>query len=108
MPRTSVVLPLPSSPESVNTIPPQRPRARRAPASSVAVGSGRYSARSSIIGIVMTHGTTTPPRATSVRSSHLSDSDLQQLARNIEAWGRELGFSALGIADIELQAEEAR
>jgi epoxyqueuosine reductase len=31
-----------------------------------------------------------------------------RLARDIRTWGRELGFSAIGITDTELQAEESR
>jgi epoxyqueuosine reductase len=33
--------------------------------------------------------------------------DLEHLARDIQAWGRELGFAAVGISDTELAAEEA-
>ena len=33
--------------------------------------------------------------------------DLQQLARDIRAWGRELGFAEIGISDTDLSAEEA-
>ena len=34
--------------------------------------------------------------------------DLSALARDIRAWGRELGFGEIGIADTGLEAEEAR
>lgn len=34
------------------------------------------------------------------------DTDWNGLARNIRAWGRELGFGAVGIADIDLRAAE--
>jgi epoxyqueuosine reductase len=34
--------------------------------------------------------------------------DFSQLARDILAWGRELGFAEIGIADTELSVEEAR
>ncbi len=37
----------------------------------------------------------------------LSTADLQHLAQDIERWGQALGFSAIGIADTELSAEEA-
>ena len=36
------------------------------------------------------------------------DHDWQALATRIVAWGRELGFGAIGIADTDLAAEEAR
>ncbi len=35
-----------------------------------------------------------------------SASDLEQLARNIKTWGTELGFSAVGIADVDLHTAE--
>jgi epoxyqueuosine reductase len=38
----------------------------------------------------------------------LHASDLAPLARDIRGWGRELGFSAIGITDTELAPEEAR
>ena len=56
----------------------------------------------------MTHGTARPTPGSSVRSSSSCGPDLQQVARDIGKWGRELGFSAIGIADTELHAEEAR
>ena len=34
--------------------------------------------------------------------------DFDRLALDIQAWGRQLGFAQVGIADTELQAEEAR
>jgi epoxyqueuosine reductase len=34
--------------------------------------------------------------------------DWRALARSIDTWGRELGFDAIGIADVELAQEEAR
>src|SRR5437016_6268143 len=34
--------------------------------------------------------------------------DLPRLARDIRQWGRDLGFSEIGIADTELAADEAR
>jgi epoxyqueuosine reductase len=37
-----------------------------------------------------------------------NDHDWQALATRIVAWGRELGFGAIGIADTDLAAEEAR
>src|SRR5438552_18268107 len=42
-PRTSVVLPAPSSPEIAMSIPPRSADARRSPAASVAYASGRAS-----------------------------------------------------------------
>jgi epoxyqueuosine reductase len=33
--------------------------------------------------------------------------ELERLARDIRAWGRELGFAEIGISDTELSAEEA-
>jgi len=38
----------------------------------------------------------------------LHQPDLARLARNIRAWGQELGFSEIGIADTELVSEEIR
>ncbi|MDQ3260190.1 MAG: tRNA epoxyqueuosine(34) reductase QueG [Pseudomonadota bacterium] len=35
-----------------------------------------------------------------------SASDLEQLARNIKTWGLDLGFSAVGIADVDLHTAE--
>ncbi len=37
----------------------------------------------------------------------MHDHDLSQLAQHIRQWGRELGFAAVGIADIDLSAAEA-
>ena len=37
------------------------------------------------------------------RNSHL---DLVHLAADIKAWGRELGFQQIGIADVDLSAAE--
>ena len=40
--------------------------------------------------------------------SQLSPSDLAQLASRIKQWGLDLGFQAVGIADVDLQPAEAR
>ena len=37
----------------------------------------------------------------------MHEQDLTQLAQQIKQWGRELGFAAVGIADVELSAAEA-
>jgi len=36
-----------------------------------------------------------------------TQTDLERLARDIRAWGRELGFAEIGISDTDLSAEEA-
>src|SRR5687767_12254982 len=82
MPRASVVLPVPRSPESVTTMPGTSAVASAAPARSVASGSS------------------------SSRSIDMSTTDLDALAIRIVDWGRELGFGAIGIADTDLAAEE--
>ncbi len=40
--------------------------------------------------------------------SRMRDIDLARLARNIKAWGRELGFQQIGITDIDLSDAETR
>ena len=42
------------------------------------------------------------------RSGPMPPTDLAMLAATIKAWGRELGFQAIGIADIDLAAVEPR
>ena len=37
-----------------------------------------------------------------------STPNYQQLAKNIKAWGQELGFSEVGITDIDLSKHEAQ
>ena len=37
----------------------------------------------------------------------MTETDLAGLADRIKAWGRELGFQQVGIADIDLAADEA-
>jgi epoxyqueuosine reductase len=49
-----------------------------------------------------------PSSLTVTPAPSLHRSDLTRLARDIRTWGRELGFSAIGITDTELQAEESR
>jgi epoxyqueuosine reductase len=41
-------------------------------------------------------------------SRHLDPTDLAQLAIDIKAWGKALGFQAIGIAEADLSTEEAR
>ena len=41
-------------------------------------------------------------------TQNLNESALNQLAAGIKSWGNELGFSAIGIADIDLSQAEAR
>ena len=49
-----------------------------------------------------------PSTLTVIPAPSLHNSDLARLARDIRTWGRELGFSAVGITDTELAAEETR
>src|SRR5258707_13088288 len=80
-PRTSVVLPLPSSPERCSTRPGSTPAASAAPRRVVAAASGKL--RSKVM-------------------------DYERLAARIRQWGSELGFQAVGIADADLSAAEPR
>src|SRR5437763_11521260 len=80
-PRTSVVLPLPSSPERCKTRPGATPAASAAPSRVVAAASGNL--RSKVM-------------------------DYQRLAARIRDWGSELGFQGVGIADADLSAAEPR
>src|SRR6266404_8640977 len=80
-PRTSVVLPLPSSPERCSTRPGSTPAASAAPRRAVAAASGNL--RSKVM-------------------------DYERLAARIRQWGSELGFQAVGIADADLSAAEPR
>jgi epoxyqueuosine reductase len=80
-PRTSVVFPAPRSPLRFRTRPGTAPAASRAPNCNVACSSGN------------------------LRSAGM---DTSALAANIKAWGHELGFAAIGIADAELSAAEPR
>src|SRR6266404_7805005 len=80
-PRTSVVLPLPSSPERCSTRPGSTPAASAAPSRAVAAASGKL--RSKVM-------------------------DYERLAARIRQWGSELGFQAVGIADADLSAAEPR
>src|SRR5438067_7356010 len=43
-----------------------------------------------------------------ITTMHSAAPDLPRLARDIRQWGRDLGFSEIGIADTELAADEAR
>ena len=47
-------------------------------------------------------------RYDSAMTQNLNESALNQLAAGIKSWGNELGFSAIGIADIDLSQAEAR
>jgi epoxyqueuosine reductase len=49
-----------------------------------------------------------PPWLTVNPAPSPQHSDLARLARDIRAWGHELGFSAIGITDTELAEEETR
>src|SRR5260221_3505667 len=80
-PRTSVVLPLPSSPERCSTRPGSTPAASAAPSRAVAAASGKL--RSKVM-------------------------EYERLAARIRQWGSELGFQAVGIADADLSAAEPR
>src|SRR5437762_5590491 len=80
-PRTSVVLPLPSSPDRCSTLPGAMPAASAAPSRAVAAASGNL--RSKVM-------------------------DYERLAQRIRQWGAELGFQAVGIADADLSAAEPR
>src|SRR5258706_5982393 len=80
-PRTSVVLPLPSSPERCSTRPGSTRAASAAPSRAVAAASGKL--RSKVM-------------------------DYERLAARIRQWGSELGFQAVGIADADLSAAEPR
>src|SRR5262245_54418465 len=90
-------------------MPPRRPVASRAPARTVDAASGSRRWRSSIIAVVMVLAVKPAlwsiafmPRGASRQA------DLERIARDIRAWGRELGFAEIGISDTELSAEEAR
>src|SRR2546423_9442519 len=80
-PRTSVVLPVPSSPERCNTRPGPMPPASAAPSRAVASASGNLRS------VAMDYGA---------------------LVERIRKWGQELGFDAVGIADADLSAAEPR
>src|SRR5918912_498733 len=80
-PRTSIVLPLPSSPERCNTRPGAMPAANAAPSRAVAAASGN------------------------LRSVFM---DYGALVERIREWGAKLGFEAVGIADADLSAAEPR
>src|ERR1700687_837124 len=78
-PRTSVVLPLPSSPERCSTRPGSTPAGSAPPSRAVAAASGKL--RSKVM-------------------------DYERLAARIRQWGSELGFQAVRIADADLSAAE--
>src|SRR5919198_5297732 len=80
-PRTSVVLPLPSSPERCSTRPGAMPAASAAPSRAVAAASGNLRS------VTMDYGV---------------------LVERIREWGLDLGFEAVGIADADLSAAEPR
>src|SRR5207253_6623295 len=80
-PRTSVVLPVPRSPDRCNTRPGAMPAASALPTRTVASASGNL--RSTVM-------------------------DYAALATRVRDWGRELGFQAVGIADADLSAAEPR
>src|SRR3954468_9705722 len=80
-PRTTVVLPLPSSPERCSTRPGATPPASAAPSRAVAAASGN------------------------LRSVAM---DYRVLVERIRNWGQELGFEGIGIADADLSAAEPR
>jgi len=80
-PRTTVVLPLPSSPLRWSTRPGAMPLASAWPKRSVAASSGNLNS---------------------------CDMDFDALAGRIRQWGLELGFQAVGIADADLSSAEPR
>src|SRR6266404_8246880 len=80
-PRTSVVLPLPSSPERCSTRPGSPPAASAAPRRAVAAASRKL--RSKVM-------------------------DYERLATQIREWGTILGFQAVGFADADLSSAEPR
>ncbi|WXK32658.1 tRNA epoxyqueuosine(34) reductase QueG [Mycetohabitans rhizoxinica] len=47
------------------------------------------------------------PPDTEIHRAMLTDADLASLARRVREWARELGFSAIGICDIDLSHAEA-
>jgi epoxyqueuosine reductase len=47
-------------------------------------------------------------RLTVITAPTLQEPDLGRLARDIHAWGRALGFAAIGIGDTDLDADETR
>src|SRR5262245_64127140 len=49
-----------------------------------------------------------PSRSVAASSGNLISSDMESLAHRIKAWGRELGFQAVGIAEADLSAVEPR
>jgi len=74
----------------------------RSPAESVVAASAREERAPSIIVDVMI---ALDAAAEAMAAKRI---DLGALARDIRSWGRALGFAQVGIADIELSAEEAR
>src|SRR5919198_3414538 len=80
-PRTSVVLPLPSSPERCSTRPGAMPAASAAPSRAVAAASGNLRS------VTMDYGV---------------------LVERIREWGLDLGFEAVGISDGDLSAARPR
>src|SRR6266404_6523568 len=106
MPRTSVVLPDPSSPESVTIMPPRSPGARAAPARRVDAASGRWRCNASIIVASIIEEVCSA--VAMVAPSSPRQVDLAALARDIRGWGIELGFAEVGIADTGLAAEQGR
>src|SRR5688572_33134368 len=82
MPLTSVVLPLPRSPDRCITRPGATPAASASPSRRVAAASGKLRCRGAM--------------------------DYAKLAQDIKTWGREVGFQAVGIADADLAAAEPR
>jgi epoxyqueuosine reductase len=48
------------------------------------------------------------PTSSTAASSSPAPRDWAALAADVQRWGRELGFEEIGVADIELSAEEAR
>src|SRR3954462_11990865 len=80
-PRTSVVLPVPSSPERCNTRPGPMPGASAAPRRAVASASGNLRS------VAMDYGA---------------------LVERIRKWGQELGWEDCGIANADLWAAEPR
>ena len=113
MPRTSVVFPAPSSPESVTIMPPVSAGASAAPERIVASASGKYLRDMGIIVMVGWRSRKNGEPLAKVWT-HLGDYIVRRgrarfhaLARDIRTWGRELGFGEIGIADTELATEEA-
>src|SRR5947207_1863086 len=105
--RTSVVFPAPRSPESVTIIPPLSADASASPACAVSVSSASAK-RASTSRAEPSRRVTLSLMPITPHAQADAERDWGALARDIAAWGRDLGFQAIGIAGVDLAAEEMR